>query len=154
MNIAAGVDPAAMQQAEESDRFRDVDQHVQYLLTPLAQLKTYLPYLTQEDVDSEKLVQIEKHVDSIVSLLEEIKNDVRAEEFDRMATASSNRDEVKQHEIQQYASAYNIYQSGDWKKARSRFRILARTAKDIEVRKNAIKSVQMIDGHDWGDNDK
>ena len=77
----------------ESERtYGDVDQHIQYLSTPLSQLKSYLPYLTQEDVDSEKLVQIEKHIESVESLLEDIKNDVRAEEFDRIATASANRD--------------------------------------------------------------
>lgn len=151
LNIAAGVNPAAMQQAEESDRFRDVDQHIQYLETPLSQLKGYLPYLTQHDVDSEKLVQIENNLNAISSLLEEIKNDVRAEEFDRIATASVSPDEVRQHEIQQYTSAYNVYQAGDWKRARSKFKVLARTAKDLEVRKNAIKSVQMIDEHDWGE---
>ena len=145
---AAGIQPAAMQQAEDSDRFRDVDQHVQYLQSPLASLKSYLQYLHQEDVDATKLAQIEQHADAISSLLEEIKNDVRSEEFDKVRTASIP--DEKGREISQYTSAYDTYQTGDWKRARAKFAVLARTAKDPEVRKNAVKSVQMIDSHDWG----
>jgi TolA-binding protein len=135
-------------QAENSDRYRDVQQHIDYLSSYIGQIEDYVPYLQQENIDLSHLARISEAVNVIKSSLEAISNDVRNEEAHLITASDLDSAELQAHEIAQYQSALSVYEAGDWKTARAKFNVLAKTARGL-VKANAVQCVSMIDSHDW-----
>lgn len=134
-------------QAENSEQFQSMQQHVETVRSYVESAKKYLPYLLAEAHDQETAQQINAHLDAINSLLEECLNDSRQGEIDKLKTAAKNN-----MDYQQYLSAYKLYETGQVRRALAKFKLLAQTTDDHGIKTTAEQSIQLIEGHDWGEN--
>jgi hypothetical protein len=134
-------------QAENSEQFQIMQQHVETVRSYLDKVKNYLPYLQSENADHESIAQINAHLMSIESMLEDVLNDTRKSEIDKLHTAAK-----KDLDYHQYLTAYKMYEDGNVRRALAKFKLLAQTTYNQNIKASAEESIQLIEGHDWGEN--
>jgi len=135
---------ADLSNAENSDRYRDVDQIIDVMNSHLGHSRQYLDYLFQYDVDPTVLQQLAQAFKALDGQLVEVQNNVRSQEADVIRVARVSEEQKHIPDSDRYQQALGIYESGNIRKARSMFASLSRYATDKHVRSYSRQAFDMI----------
>lgn len=128
--------------AEQTERYRDIDQFADVMTNHMEHASQYLGYMFQDGAEPARLQSIAESIKQINGELDEIRGEVRVAEAQKLHQKREASRPMS--DVLRYEAAVGVYEQGNIKLARAMFAALTRTAMDNTVKTYARQSFDMI----------